>query len=246
MNMEEAREKLIVALDVPSQREALELCARLGGHVGAFKIGLQLFTSEGGEIVRRIVAEGHRVFLDLKFHDIPNTVASACVEAARLGVWMLNVHASGGSEMMRRAVDSVREDSDRRGADCPLMIAVTVLTSSDRATLNESGVTGDVDSQVERLTQLAMKAGLDGVVASALEVPRIKSVAEARHFLTVTPGIRPIQATLDDQRRVTTPMDAIRNGSDFLVVGRPITASPEPEQVAISIVEEISSAMRGQ
>lgn len=243
--MDKVTEKLIVALDVPTRMEALDLCSRLQGRVGAFKIGLQLFTAEGGDIVRQIVAMGHRVFLDLKFHDIPNTVAAASVEAARLGVWMLNVHASGGSEMMRRAVASVKEDCIVRGVESPLLIAVTVLTSSDQNTMREIGVSSSVDSQVESLARLSMESGMDGVVASALEVPAIKSLSERapKPFLTVTPGIRPIQATLDDQVRVTTPSEAIGVGSDFLVVGRPITLAPRPEEVAESIVDEIRLAL---
>lgn len=243
--MDQAIEKLIVALDVPTRSEALDLCARLHGRVGAFKVGLQLFTAEGGDLVRQIVAMGHRVFLDLKFHDIPNTVAAASVEAARLGVWMMNVHASGGSEMMKRTVASVKEDCDSRGVESPLLIAVTVLTSSDQNTMREIGVSTTLDSQVQSLARLAMESGVDGVVASALEVPVIKSISESalRPFLTVTPGIRPAQATLDDQVRVTTPGEAIVKGSDFLVVGRPITRAPRPEEVAEGIVDEIRLAM---
>ncbi len=242
--MSNPKDKLIVALDVATRKEALDLSGRLDGVVGAFKIGLQLFTAEGGDMVREIVSRGHRVFLDLKFHDIPNTVASASVEASRLGVWMLNVHASGGSEMMRRTVEAVAEDCAKRGVPKPLLTSVTVLTSSDDKTLVETGVGSHVDDQVQRLVQISMDAGMDGVVASALEVSQIKSRLAGRSFLTVTPGIRPSEATLDDQRRVTTPRQAIINGSDFIVVGRPITRASDPVGVASSIIDEISSAQR--
>jgi orotidine-5'-phosphate decarboxylase len=239
--MTQPKDKLIVALDVSTKDDALALCDLLGASVGAFKIGLQLFTAEGPGFVREVVARGHRVFLDLKFHDIPNTVASAAVEAARLGVWMLNVHTSGGAEMMMRTVEAVKEDCEKRNVEAPLIIGVTVLTSSDATTLSEIGVESEANVQVERLSELAMKTGLDGVVASALEVPSIKKLSAGRPFLTVTPGIRPSEATFDDQKRVTSPKQAILNGSDFLVIGRPITRADNPAAVASAVVDEISS-----
>jgi orotidine-5'-phosphate decarboxylase len=239
--MSEPKEKLIVALDVSTRAEALGLCDQLRGLVGAFKIGLQLFTAEGPQLVEDIVSRGHRVFLDLKFHDIPNTVASAAVEASRLGVWMLNVHAVGGREMMERTVESVREDCSKRGTLAPLLIGVSVLTSSDESTLTEVGVESSVVSQVERLVRLAIASGMDGIVSSANEVKRIKTLDSSGRFVTVTPGIRPAEATFDDQKRVTTPRQAIEFGSDFIVVGRPITKASDPAAVAIGIVDEIKS-----
>lgn len=241
--MDKSREKLIVALDVSTREEALRLCDGLNDFVGAFKIGLQLFSSEGPALVREIASKGHKVFLDLKFHDIPNTVASAAVEASRLGVWMVNVHASGGREMMARTVDAVREDCAKRGAEAPLLIGVTVLTSSDDRNLSEVGVNSSVDTHVERLVRLAMESGMDGVVSSAHEVGKIKSIASDRRFVTVTPGIRPSEATFDDQKRVTTPREAIANGADFIVVGRPITNASDPVKAAVGIVGEIASVV---
>jgi len=242
--MSEPKEKLIVALDVSTREEALGLCDQLADVVGAFKIGLQLFTAEGPSLVREIASRGHKIFLDLKFHDIPNTVASAAVEASRLGVWMINVHASGGKEMMERTVEAVREDCLKRGTVKPLLIGVTVLTSSDEGNLAEVGVNSSVDSQVERLVRLAIGSGMDGVVSSANEVGRIKALDASGSFIAVTPGIRPAEATFDDQKRVTSPRQAIVNGSDFIVVGRPISKASDPIAVASGIVDDIASANR--
>lgn len=237
-----ARERIIVALDVESSGEAEAIVRELSGSVGAFKIGMQLFTAEGPAFVRRLVDSGAKIFLDLKFHDIPNTVAKASVEAARLGVWMFNVHASGGGEMMRQAGAEVNEDCDKRSVVVPKMIAVTVLTSSDRSTLNEIGVDADTDDQVLRLAALTDRSGMHGVVASAREAKAIRASDEITDgFLLVTPGIRPVSATNDDQKRVMTPADAIANGSDYLVIGRPITAAADMLSAVQGIVAEIES-----
>src|SRR5438445_6671235 len=198
------RDRIIVALDVDSADKAREILRELRGAVGAFKIGLQLFASAGPQLVREFTDAGVKVFLDLKFHDIPNTVANASVEAARLGVWMFNIHASGGSEMMKQTVAAVDEVCEREKIARPLIIGVTVLTSANVYTINEVGIGGNVESQVVKLAQLAFDCGLDGVVASPQEVIAVKNTVADPNFLTVTPGIRPAFATDDDQKRVTT------------------------------------------
>ncbi|MGI8917494.1 MAG: orotidine-5'-phosphate decarboxylase [Pyrinomonadaceae bacterium] len=233
--------KLIVALDVQTAAEARELVNLLGSEVGMFKVGSQLFTAAGPEVVREIVRSGNRVFLDLKFHDIPNTVARAAIEATRLGVTILNVHAGGGAEMMRRTADAVSEAASSEGLSRPSIIAVTVLTSTDGPGLHAVGVTKTADAQVLKLAMLAANSGMDGLVASPLEVPAIRSAVPQTGFLIVTPGIRPRGVALNDQKRVTTPAAAIRAGADYLVVGRPITAAGDPVMAARMIVAEIAS-----
>ena len=233
------REKLIIALDVESAGEALSLVRELKTYVGAFKIGLQLFTAEGPGFVREMVDAGARIFLDLKFHDIPNTVAKASVEAARLGVWMFNVHAGGGSEMMRAAYSEMANACERESIEKPNMIAVTVLTSSTEDTLQETGVTDATESQVLRLAKLTAECGLDGVVVSPREISAIRSGIERDDFLIVTPGIRPVFATKDDQKRVMTPGEALRQGASHLVIGRPVTAARDRVEAVEKIIEEI-------
>jgi orotidine-5'-phosphate decarboxylase len=223
----EPKQRLIVGLDVPTAAEALGLVSELGEYVGAFKVGMQLFTAAGPEIVRKIVDAGHRVFLDLKFHDIPNTVAMAAVSAARLGVWMMNVHAVGGREMMERAFFEIANVSEREGLARPKLIAVTVLTSADRTVLAESGVERSLEDQVKGLALSAESAGLDGVVASPLEIGLIRNSVKREDFMIVAPGIRPISATVDDQKRVMTFGGAVAAGADFVVVGRPITKADD-------------------
>ncbi len=237
-----SKEKIIVALDVETADEARKIIDEIGGEVGAFKIGLQLFTAAGASFVRELVAQNVKIFLDVKFHDIPNTVAKASVEVARLGVWMFNIHALGGSEMMRRTVENVREICDREKLVQPKIIGVTILTSSNQETLREVGIEREIDSQVVNLAQLTAKCGLDGVVASPLEIGKIRQNVEKKDFLIVTPGIRPNFATNDDQKRVMTPGEAVRSGADYLVIGRPITHSDDKLSAVKQILEEIESA----
>src|SRR5918911_564156 len=203
------KDRLIVALDVETAREAFTLFSALRDVVGMFKIGSQLFTAEGPGIVRDIVRTGGRVFLDLKFHDIPNTVAAAGVEAARLGVSIFNIHACGGSEMMRCTADAVIEATEREGFARPLVIGVTVLTSADSSVLTEVGFSSTAEEQVRRLAQLAADSGLDGVVASPHEVKLVREAVGRRDFVIVTPGVRPAGIALDDQRRVMTPAESL-------------------------------------
>jgi len=237
----QARDRLIIALDVDRADEARRIVSETCEFAGGFKIGLQLFTSAGPEFVRELCESGLRIFLDMKFHDIPNTVAKAAVEATRLGVWMFNVHALGGNEMMRQAVYEVGEFCDRESVRRPKIIAVTILTSSSDDALGEIGIEGTVEAQVLRLAGLARESGLDGVVASAAEAGLIRG--ECGHdFVIVTPGVRPKNASYFDQKRVMTPSGAVRSGADYLVVGRPITAVPDMVSAAAEILKEISSA----
>jgi orotidine-5'-phosphate decarboxylase len=231
-------ERIIVALDVPDAGSARSIIDELSGEVGAFKIGLQLFTSAGPAFVREVVEKGHRVFLDLKFHDIPNTVAAASIEAAKLGVWMFNVHCSGGKEMMSRTVSDVTSFCRQKGIDRPNIIGVTVLTSSSPQMLNDIGVIVSTEEQVQNLAKLALESGLDGVVCSPLEVPIVRSAVADPSFITVTPGIRSGTATNDDQKRVTTFGTAVTRGSDFVVIGRPITYAADRRKAVHEIIAE--------
>jgi orotidine-5'-phosphate decarboxylase len=231
--------KLIVALDVESAGKARELVSALRGIVGMFKIGSQLFTAAGPGLVREIVSSGERVFLDLKFHDIPNTVAAAGVEAARLGVSIFNVHAAGGSEMMRRTVDEVSNCVDVERLTRPQILAVTVLTSSNETTLAEIGFSAGAEDSVRRLALLAEAAGMNGVVASPREVRLVRAAIEKPGFIVVTPGIRPAGSAPGDQKRLMTPREAIMAGADYLVVGRPILAAPDPALAAQQIIHEM-------
>lgn len=238
-----SKKSVIVALDVESATEAREIVRELGEQAAAFKIGLQLFTAAGPDFVREVAAE-HKVFLDLKFHDIPNTVAKAAVEATRLGVWMFNVHASGGSEMLRRTVAQVDALCKAEDLKRPLVIAVTVLTSSDTNTLSEIGIEHEAVDQVLNLARLAAECGLDGVVASPLEVTGLRQIISDPNFLIVTPGVRPESATNDDQKRVTTPRQATSEGADYVVVGRPILQSPDRSSALRRIQDDIDAATR--
>jgi len=238
-----AKDRLIVALDVDSKDRALDLFEALRDVVGMFKIGSQLFTAAGPDIVRSIVAKGGRVFLDLKFHDIPNTVAAAGVEAARLGVSIFNIHAAGGAEMMKRTAAAVDEAAARESLVKPKVIAVTLLTSMDENTLAQIGIDDQPLSLVARWAQLASDCGLDGVVASPKEIAVIRQTVTRRDFLIVTPGIRSASAAGDDQRRVLTAAQAIGAGADYLVVGRPILSAKDPAAAAREIVEEIYNAL---
>ena len=232
---------VLVALDVSTGDEALRLADILRGHVGGFKIGSQLFTSVGPSIVRTLVERGDRVFLDLKFHDIPNTVTGAVGAAADLGVWMVNVHASGGTAMMTAAREAA-DAAAARGKTRPIVIAVTVLTSLDAASLSAVGVAKPPLAQVEHLAALTKRAGLDGVVASPQETRAIRQACGA-DFLIVTPGIRGggAAAKADDQQRTLTPAEALRAGSSYLVIGRPITAAADPRGAAERISDEIAA-----
>ncbi len=233
---------LVVALDVDSVDRALSLVERLRGVAGMFKVGKQLFTAAGPEVVRKIIAAGERVFLDLKFHDIPNTVARAGVEAARMGVSMFNVHALGGSKMMRAVKEAVTETAKRERIARPLILGVTVLTSHTRDSLKEVGIDRELEDEAISLAKLCAASGLDGVVASPLEIAPIRMAVEDSRFVILTPGVRPAGTSLDDQSRVTTPAEAIRAGANFLVVGRPITAADDPPAAARKILDEINQA----
>jgi orotidine-5'-phosphate decarboxylase len=226
---------ILVALDVESAARAIELADMLRGSVGGFKIGKQLFTAAGPAMVRELTSRGDRVFLDLKFHDIPNTVAGAVQSAVATGAWMVNVHASGGGQMMKAAAAAARDTAETLGRPRPLVIGVTVLTSMDDDGLAEIGVERPMLDQVVRLAMLAKASGLDGVVASPQEVTAIRTACGS-DFQIVTPGIRPAnQQGKDDQARTLTPAQAIAAGSSYLVIGRPITAAPNPREAAEAI-----------
>lgn len=225
--------KIIVALDFPDAASALALVDRLDPALCRLKVGKELFTVAGPDLVRALVARGYEVFLDLKFHDIPNTVAAACRAAAGLGVWMMNVHASGGRRMMQAAREALAELPQR-----PLLIGVTVLTSMSTEDLAETGIAGEPADQVMRLASLAQACGLDGVVCSAQEAALLRQRL-GEGFRLVTPGIRPAGSEAGDQRRVMTPMQAIAAGATDLVIGRPITAAADPVKVLQSINDEI-------
>jgi orotidine-5'-phosphate decarboxylase len=250
-----ARDRLFVALDVETLDQADALMARLKGVVGGCKIGSQLFTAAGPAAVERALAHGFRVFLDLKYHDIPNTVAGAVREATRLGVFMLNVHASGGPAMLRAAAEAGRA-ATRPGQARPLCLGVTVLTSLDRHALAAQGVVGTVEAHVLRLAEQSRAAGLDGSVASPREIRLLRGGLGPR-WIIVTPGIRPDGAAAradagsatgsagDDQVRVATPAAAVGAGADYLVVGRPVTGVADPGAAAAALVAEIERALDG-
>jgi orotidine-5'-phosphate decarboxylase len=240
--MDDAQKRLIFALDVDSLEEAQNWVVRLQGRVGMFKVGKQLFTRCGPEVVHMVRGSGAEVFLDLKYHDIPNTVAMAGLEALKFGVRIFNVHALGGAEMMAKLVSEVDAVCPRGNPERPLLIAVTILTSSNDETLKAIGIDRPVSEMVPRLARLAKDAGMDGVVASPKEVGLIREAC-GEDFLIVTPGVRPTFASQDDQKRVTTPADAIQAGADYLVIGRPISAAADPAEAAEKIVAEIQSAL---
>jgi orotidine-5'-phosphate decarboxylase len=232
------RNPIIAALDVPSAEQALKLAREIAPAVGAFKIGGELFTSAGPDIVKKIRATGAAVFLDLKFHDIPNTVAKAVASAVRLDVQMLTIHANGGDEMMRAAEKSAQDTAKSLGRPAPLVLGVTVLTSSNSETLAETGCEPSVGRQVERLAQLAVKSGLRGLVCSPLEIADLRRILPA-HIQLVTPGIRTGAEKTDDQKRTLTPREAIQAGANWLVIGRPIYAAENPRAAAEKILELI-------
>ncbi len=231
---------VIVALDVPQADAALSLASQLAPLVGVFKIGSELFTSAGPEMVRRIRATGGSVFLDLKFHDIPNTVAKSVTAATRLDVQMLTIHTGGGLEMMRAAEQSAQETAKAMGRPAPLVLGVTVLTSMDGGTLAEVGVPPDVGGHVERLAKLAAKAGLRGLVCSPLEITLLRKVLPPEMQL-VTPGIRTGREKADDQKRTLSPKEAMAAGANWLVIGRPIYAAENPRAAAEAILQSLKS-----
>ncbi len=239
---QDARERLIFALDVDDFSTAEKWVETLQGNVGLFKVGKQLFTRCGPEVVKMVQDHGGEVFLDLKYHDIPNTVAKAAVEACKLGVKIFNVHALGGAEMMRKTVQEVDAYCAVAGVDRPMMLAVTILTSATEETLREIGIDRSVAEMVPRLAKLAQDAGFDGVVASPKEVTLIRAAC-GDDFAIVTPGVRPTFAALDDQKRVTTPAEAIAAGATALVIGRPISAASDPLDAAGKILREIEDAL---
>ena len=235
----DVKQRLIVALDLADPAKARTLATLLAPEVGMFKVGKQLFTSAGPDIVRTIHDLGGEVFLDLKFHDISNTVAAAAVEATRLGVKLFNVHASGGPDMMRQTAAAVEEVCAKEGLRRPSVLGVTVLTSLDDADLDALGIGGGVRAQVLRLAGMTQEAGLAGVVCSAQEVSDIRRTC-GDSFMLVTPGIRPAGQQAGDQKRVMTPGDAVRAGIDYIVVGRPITGADDPVQAARAVVAEMA------
>ena len=239
-----AKDRLIVALDVENANQALKLFDSLHDSVGMFKIGMQLFTAVGPDVVRQIVSRGGRVFLDLKYHDIPNTVAMAAIEATRLGVSLFNIHASGGHEMMKRTANAVAEVATRENLAKPKVLAVTLLTSIDQETLNQIGIDDVPKIAVGRLAKLARESGFDGVVASAQEIEIIRESVSQPDFLIVTPGIRSATDAAQDQRRTVTVVEAIRAGADYLVIGRPILEAADPVRAAQDFVNEIDEALR--
>jgi len=240
-------QRIIVALDVATEKEAIELVRTLRDQVGFFKIGLELFTSIGTNIVRRITELGGKIFLDGKFNDIPNTIAGASRAATRLAVNMFNVHAMGGLEMMMAAVNACQEESTKLQIERPKVLGVTILTSIDKATMNKQlGILGDIETQVVHLAKLAENAGLDGVIASPQEIEAIRNNL-SRPMLIITPGVRPHWAASQDQKRVMSPSEAISKGASYLVIGRPITQPPTeigtPADAAKRIAEEISTVV---
>lgn len=229
--------RVIVALDYPAVSPAMDLLDRLDPAQCRVKIGKEMFTRAGPAFVEQVASKGFEIFLDLKYHDIPNTVAAACAAAADMGVWMMNVHASGGRKMMTAAAERVATLRDR-----PLLIAVTILTSLGQEDIAEIGYGGTPADNVRRLAALAEDSGLDGVVCSPLEVSPLRN-DRAASFLLVTPGVRPAGAATDDQKRVMTPGNAIRAGASYLVVGRPITGAPDPLASLAVINAEVEQAL---
>jgi orotidine-5'-phosphate decarboxylase len=231
------KEKIIIALDVGTRQEALALAGALK-EAQIFKIGMELFTAEGPALLEATVRLGKRPFLDLKYHDIPNTVAGAVRSATRNGVSMLTLHTSGGREMMAAAAQASREESARTGTDRPLLLGVTVLTSLKEEDLRRIGIDNPAADQVIRLAALAKGSGLDGVVCSPHEIETVKREC-GREFLVVTPGIRPAWAAAQDQKRIMTPAEAISRGADYLVIGRPITGAPSPHEAFLRVLAEL-------
>ena len=236
----QARDKLIVALDFNTAEAATQMTDKLRGRAGMFKVGMEAFTAEGPMLARYLIDSGEKVFLDLKFLDIPNTVRGACRAAAKMGVTLLNVHALGGRKMLHAALEGATEGASE-GRPRPRVLAVTILTSLASDDLDELGITGPPESAVLRMARLAQSEGLDGVVASAREVSALRKEC-GPNFLIVTPGIRPAGAAANDQARTATPQSALDAGADYLVVGRPITAAQDPATAAEAILKEMQNS----
>ena len=226
---------IVVALDYPTAQQAIEMAKQLDPSKCRVKVGKELFTASGPAVIDQLHKLGFDVFLDLKFHDIPNTCAAAVAVAAELGVWMVNVHASGGERMMTAAAEAIANKNNK-----PLLIAVTVLTSMEQTDLAGIGLDVSPQQQVERLAKLAKQSGMDGVVSSAQEIGLIKELC-GKDFLTVTPGIRPAGSAAGDQRRIMTPQQAVNSGGDYMVIGRPITQADNPQQACIDIIDSLQS-----
>ena len=235
-NSNQSDSKIVVALDYPDAQSALALAHLLDPNLCKVKVGKELFTAAGPSLIEKLVKKDFKVFLDLKFHDIPNTVAKACEAASKLGVWMLNVHASGGSAMMKAAMEGVDKGTTQNK---PFLIAVTVLTSMNQPTLQEIGINTSIEEHVLKLAELTQASGLDGVVCSAQEAKLLRTRLSS-DFLLVTPGIRPLNASKDDQSRIVTPQDALSNGASYLVIGRPITQASQPLVALKEILSTIS------
>ena len=235
-----ANERIILALDVPGYDEAMDIVQTFKDHIDIFKIGSELFTSTGPGIIKDINKMGKKVFLDLKFHDIPNTVSKTALAAAKLRVFMFNVHTSGGLEMMKQTADTLAQYSLENNVPRPKLIGVTVLTSIDKKTLRDDiGVKADMPDQVIHLASLAKEAGLDGVVASPEDAADLRA-RFGKDFLIVTPGIRPSWSDMDDQKRASTPLSALKNGASYLVIGRAITSQADPPGALKKIEDEIN------
>ncbi len=240
------KNRIILALDVDNDKEALGLVSELKDSVGMFKVGHQLFTAYGPDIVRRIIGMGGRVFLDLKYHDIPNTVAKASAEAVKLGVGIFNVHALGGLDMMRAAAESARETAELLKTPVPILLAVTVLTSMDgRSLRRELKISRSLPRQVAHLARMAQRAGLDGVVASPQEIKLLRRAIRPP-FVILTPGVRPAWAGKDDQKRTMTPAEAVRTGADYIVVGRPVLKAQDRKAAVEKIIEELHQPGSGK
>lgn len=237
--MADTKSPLIIALDFTQKNQALSLADKLDSSQCRLKIGKEMFTRFGPELVRELQQKGFDIFLDLKFHDIPNTVAKACIAAADLGVWMLNVHASGGRKMMEAAKGSLED----YGKDAPLLIAVTVLTSMSENDMRETAIDCSIEERVITLAKLTEDSGLAGIVCSALEAPALRKVVNHK-FLLITPGIRPLGSAAADQHRIMTPIDAISAGADYLVIGRPVTQSGDPLKMMCEIADSMGSAIQ--
>lgn len=244
MKLLRPEERLIVALDFDTEKGALDMVDALKGRVKLFKVGSELFTACGPSIIEKIKRRGVNVFLDLKFHDIPNTASRAVAAAARLGAFMMNVHASGGEEMMKRCAESLKTEANKMGISPPKLIAVTVLTSLDKNGLKKIGVNVNIQTHVLSLARLAAKCGLDGVVSSPMEIEAIRKRL-GEEFLIVTPGVRPEWAASGDQKRFATPAEAVKKGANLVVVGRPITGVENPRVACERILEELKDAEIG-